>query len=119
MKNIEKRVTHFTEQLAPFDSVFAVAWDDIEGESAVHAGQLIDLKNTTPTKAVGAVIETLCDVINETCTDKAVKRGLVFASCATMYEQLMGEPIGRQTLDLLTMIIKGEVNDDFLSEVTS
>ena len=119
MKDIEKRVTHFTEQLATCDSIFAVAWDDIEGESAVHAGQLIDLKNTTQTKVVGAVIETLCDAINETCTDKAVKRGLVFASCATMYERLMGEPIGEQTLDLLTMIIKGEVNDDFLNEVTS
>ena len=118
MKNIEKRVTHFTEQLAPCDSVFAVAWDDAEDKS-VHAGQLIDLQNTTQTHVVGAVIETLCDAINETCTDKAVKRGLVFASCATMYERLMGEPIGEQTLDLLTMIIKCEVNDDFLSEVTS
>ena len=119
MKNIEKRVSHFTEQLAPCDSVFAVAWDDAEEDKAVHAGQLIDLKNTTQTKMVGAVIETLCDAINETCTDKAVKRGLIFASCATMYERLVGEPIGEQTLDLLTMIIKGEVNDDFLSEVTS
>ena len=118
MKNTEKRVTHFTEQLAPCDSVFAVAWDDTE-DKAVHAGQLIDLKNTTQAHVVGAVIETLCDAINETCTDKAVKRGLIFASCATMYERLVGEPIGEQTLDLLTMIIKGEVNDDFLSEVTS
>ena len=118
MKDIEKRVTHFTERLAQCDNVFAVAWDDAEGE-AVHAGQLIDLKNTTQTHVVGAVIETLCDAINETCTNKAVKRGLVFASCATMYERLIGEPIGEQTLDLLTMIIKGEVNDDFLSEVTS
>ena len=118
MKNIEKRVSHFTEQLAQCDNVFAVAWDDAEGE-AVCAGQLIDLKNTTQTKMVGTVIETLCDVINETCTDKAVKQGFIFASCATMYERLMGEPIGEQTLDLLTMIIKGEVNDDFLSEVTS
>jgi hypothetical protein len=118
MKNIEKRVTHFTEQLAPCDSVFVVAWDDAEGK-AIHAGQLIDLKNTTQTRMVGAVIETLCDAINETCADKAVKRGLIFASCATMYERLVGEPIGEQTLDLLTMIIKGEVNDDFLNEVTS
>ena len=118
MKNIEKRVTHFTEQLATCDNVFAVAWDDAEGE-AVCAGQLIDLKNTTQAHVVGAVIETLCDAINETCTNKAVKRGLVFASCATMYERLVGEPIGEQTLDLLTMIIKGEVNDDFLSEVIS
>ena len=118
MKNIEKRVTHFTEQLATCENVFAVAWDDTEGE-AVCAGQLIDLKNTTLTHAVVAVIETLCDAINETCTDKAIKRGLIFASCATMYERLVGEPIGEQTLDLLTMIIKGEVNDDFLSEVTS
>ena len=118
MKNIEKRVTHFTEQLAPCDSVFAVAWDDAEGE-AVCAGQIIDLKNTTLTHVVVAVIETLCDAINETCTDKAIKRGLIFTSCATMYERLVGEPIGEQTLDLLTMIIKGEVNDDFLSEVTS
>ena len=119
MKNIEKRVEHFTKKLAPCESVFAVAWDDIESERAVHAGQLIDLHNTTQTKTIGAVIETLCDAINKTCTDKAIKRGLVFASCATMYERLMGEPIGEQTLDLLTMIIKGEVNDDFLSEVTS
>ena len=118
MKDIEKRVTHFTEQLAQCDNVFAVAWDDAEGE-AVCAGQLIDLKNTTQAHVVGAVIETLCDAINETCTNKAVKRGLVFASCATMYERLIGEPIGEQTLDLLTMIIKGEVNDDFLSEVIS
>ena len=118
MKNIEKRVTHFNEQLATCDNVFAVAWDDTE-DKVVHAGQLIDLKNTTQAHVVGAVIETLCDAINETCTNKAVKRGLVFASCATMYERLVGEPIGEQTLDLLTMIIKGEVNDDFLSEVTS
>ena len=118
MKNIEKRVSHFTEQLATCENVFAVAWDDAESE-AVCVGQLIDLKNTAQTHVVGAVIETLCDAINETCTDKAVKRGLVFASCATMYERLIGEPIGEQTLDLLAMIIKGEVNDDFLSEVTS
>ena len=118
MKNTEKRVTHFTEQLATCDNVFAVAWDDTE-DKAVHAGQLIDLKNTTQAHVVGAVIETLCDAINETCTDKAIKRGLIFASCATMYERLVGEPIGEQTLDLLTMIIKGEVNDDFLSEVIS
>ena len=118
MKNTEKRVTHFTERLAQCDNVFAVAWDDTE-DKAVRAGQLIDLKNTTQAHVVGAVIETLCDAINETCTDKAVKRGLIFASCATMYERLVGEPIGEQTLDLLTMIIKGEVNDDFLSEVIS
>ena len=118
MKNTEKRVTHFTERLATCENVFAVAWDDAEGE-AVHAGQIIDLQNTTQAHVVGAVIETLCDAINETCTDKAIKRGLVFASCATMYERLIGEPIGEQTLDLLTMIIKGEVNDDFLSEVIS
>ena len=118
MKDIEKRVTHFTEQLATCENVFVVAWDDAEGE-AVRAGQLIDLQNTTQSNVVGAVIETLCDAINETCTDKAVKRGLIFASCATMYERLVGEPIGEQTLDLLTMIIKGEVNDDFLSEVIS
>ena len=118
MKNTEKRVTHFTEQLATCENVFVVAWDDTE-DKAIHAGQLIDLNNTTQAHVVGAVIETLCDAINEICTDKAVKRGLIFASCATMYERLVGEPIGEQTLDLLTMIIKGEVNDDFLSEVIS
>ena len=118
MKNIEKRVTHFTERLATCDNVFAVAWDDAEGE-AVCAGQIIDLQNTTQAHAVGAVIETLCDAINKTCTDKAVKRGLIFASCVTMYERLVGEPIGKQTLNLLMMIINGEVNDDFLSEVIS